>query len=900
MPNLIPFHNVARLPMPDDNVAIATQRLEVGTEINHQDEQFRLNHTVLEGHRFAIKSIATGEALLSWGLPFGQAIQAIEPGHYVCNAGMLEALAGRRIDFALPATANFADNIQPFVLDEATFVSAPALPRYEQERTFLGYRRNGGRGVGTRNYIILLGTTSRTGSFVKQLETRLKDIAIDCPNIDGIVAVAHTEGDVAQPNNRDLLLRTLAGFMTHPNVGAVLAVDYGLEAINNEILRTYLLEQGYPLNQVLHHFLSLNGGFEASLASGQAVVEGWLDQVNGMERAPESVANLKIALQCGGSDAFSGVSGNPLAAWVAKEVIRYGGSANLAETDELIGAEPYALQKVRDLPTAKKFLGMIERFKERVSWHGTTAEGNPSGGNKFRGLYNISLKSIGAAMKRHPDVRLDAAIEYGEPMTEPGYYFMDSPGNDLESIAGQIASGCNVIFFVTGNGSITNFPFAPTLKIVTTSHRFEMLDQDMDVNAGRYLDGMPMNELGQEMFDQTIAVASGTRSVGEQAGHAQVQIWRDWAQSNAQQLEVVLDTPAPNGASIPIDLSEIAASPIQFQAVRTDRGVSLDQVGLILPTSLCSGQIAKMTVNQLNQQALGQSQGLSRFVSLVHTEGCGVAGKTADMIYNRTLLGYLTHPLVKHCLLLEHGCEKTHNDYMRNQLTVAGVDAEQFGWASIQLDGGIEAVMEKIEGWFVDQVSQMPSPEFEDVGLENLRVGVINAGQISASASRALAQFTQIIVGAGGTVVVPQLSDLLADPGFRDVLQLGKQIPPSLTHSEQFVQSGFHVMETPSGHWIETLTGMAATGVELIVAHLGTPPMPGHPLVPVIQITADETIQQRFAPDLDLMLREDTDLWPEQILEHLIDVIEKRHQPKLTQQGNVDFQISRGLLGVSM
>ena len=131
-----------------------------------------------------------------------------------------------------------------------------------------------------------------------------------------------------------------------------------------------------------------------------------------MERTEQSVSNIKIALQCGGSDAFSGVSGNPLAAYVAKEIIRYGGAANLAETDELIGAEPYVLQNARDFETARKFLDTVERFKERVRWHGHTAEANPSGGNNFRGLYNIVIKSIGAAMKRDPEVCLDYVIDY--------------------------------------------------------------------------------------------------------------------------------------------------------------------------------------------------------------------------------------------------------------------------------------------------------------------------------------------------------------------------------------------------------------------------------------------------------------------------------------------------------
>ena len=137
-------------------------------------------------------------------------------------------------------------------------------------------------------------------------------------------------------------------------------------------------------------------------------------------------------------------------------------------------------------------------------------------------------------------------------MKAPGYYFMDSPGNDLESIAGQVASGCNMIYFVTGNGSITNFPFVPTIKIVTTTRRYELLSRDMDVNAGRYLDGTPMNELGFETLELTRRAASGERTVGEKAGHAQVQLWRDWRQTEPGHVEEISSRPQPGGRALPL------------------------------------------------------------------------------------------------------------------------------------------------------------------------------------------------------------------------------------------------------------------------------------------------------------------------------------------------------------
>lgn len=891
---------VARLPLPGDNVAITTQRLPAGTVIIDNDRRYALSHTLLEGHRFAVAPIQPGEPLLSWGLPFGYATQPIAPGNYVCNAGMLEALSVRNLDFPLPTQPNFEDHIEPYQFDPSTWQPVEQVAPYPTPRTFMGYRRGAGRGVGTRNMIVLLGVTSRTGSYVKQLERRVQSLAADYPNVDGIVAVAHTEGGSGQPNNTDLLLRTLAGFMVNPNVGAVLAVDFGVEPVTNAMLAAYLAEHGYPIDDLPHRFLSLRGPFQENLEIGEAQVRAWLPEVNRTARTPESVAHLKIALQCGGSDAFSGISGNPLAGWVAREVIRYGGAANLAETDELIGAEPYVLQRVRDPETAEKFLATIERFKERVAWHGHSAEGNPSGGNKYRGLYNIVLKSIGAANKKDPDLRLDYVIDYGVPMTEPGFYFMDSPGNDLESIAGQIASGCNLIFFVTGNGSITNFPFVPTIKIVTTTRRFELLARDMDVNAGAYLDGVPMDELGSQMLDLTINTASGQRSVGEKAGHAQVQIWRDWRQTDASRLDDLLQQSIPTSAPLAIRSPQHPAPSTTFDVMVEGDNVALDRVGLVLPTSLCAGQVAQMAVKRLNQAELGRASGISRFVTLVHTEGCGVSGGTSEELYIRTMVGYITHPLVGPCLLLEHGCEKTHNDYMRHQLRQAGIDPASLGWASVQLDGGIDKVLARIEAWFTDAIAQQAAPTPDRAGLGALRIGVAGTGSIGTSTAAALAELTAQIVAAGGSVVAPQNDPLLSARSYY-AATLGEQpAVPTLAYGAPMRELGFHIMETPTEHWVETLTGLGATGVDLIVAYVGEHPLQTHPLVPLLQITDRPEVVEMYGPDIDLVLEGDPAQWPQRILERIAAVAAKQYAPRLYQLGNIDFQVTRGLLGVSM
>lgn len=279
-------------------------------------------------------------------------------------------------------------------------------------------------------------------------------------------------------------------------------------------------------------------------------------------------------------------------------------------------------------------------------------------------------------------MRLDGVLEYAQPAgaAERGYYMMDSPGNDLESIAGQVGTGCNLIYFITGNGSITNFPFVPTIKIVTTSARFALLESDMDFNAGRYQEGTPMPELGRELFDITMKVASGAKSVGERAGHAQVSIWRNWSQSGPTDVSkfnhgplsgrcVAMSPLATARATVAAAVASAGSQAYPFSGYRVPRPRTLgsaaaappttagDRVGLILPTSLCSGEVARKIVNKLNGLiAAGNAPSgtanvpdadleagkalaavASRFECLPHTEGCGTGYPDGGIeMYNRS------------------------------------------------------------------------------------------------------------------------------------------------------------------------------------------------------------------------------------------------------------------------
>jgi altronate dehydratase len=294
--------------------------------------------------------------------------------------------------------------------------------------------------------------------------------------------------------------------------------------------------------------------------------------------------------------------------------------------------------------------------------------------------------------------------------------------------------------------------------------------------------------------------------------------------------------------------------------------------------------------------ALGREQGLSRYVALVHTEGCGSAGHSTGALYSRTLLGYMAHGLVGAGLFLEHGCERTHNDYMRSQLEARGLGPDRFGWASVQMDGGIESVLGKIEAWFRQALAGAEPPRVEMAGLGALKLGLLASSPLPPALADALAQLTRTIVAAGGTVVVPQSASLLQSPDYLKGTLETAAATPSLGYGQTASMPGFHIMETPSGHWVETLTGLGATGVEVLLACPGERPAQGHPMIPMLQASAAATQREGF----DWIAQGDPSRWAEQLLDQVVDVASRRYSPTRFAQGDVDFQMTRGLLGLTV
>ena len=378
---VIDVTDVAVRPEPGDNVAIVFRDLDPGTRLRIDDAVVDLPHRVLEGHRVVVEPVPEAGDLLSWSTPFARARHDLRPGDCVCTPSSLAALRDRGVT-ALPDEPT-ADNVSldPYELDESTLHIGEQIEPAADPRTFLGYAREHGA-AGTRNHVVVVATTSRSSAFVTELARRLAAQQPD--DFDGVVPVAHTEGgEDHRPNNLDYVLATLAGFLLNPNVGAVLLVDELGDVVTGEDVAAFMRDHDYPEIDVPHAFFTRRGGFEDDLAAAAALVEPWVPEVAAQQRTEQPLADLRIGMQCGGSDAFSGISANPLSGALSAEVVRHGGTAVLSETDELIGAEGYVLENVRSVELARAFLHKMAVFKERVSWHGATAEGNPSGGNVY-------------------------------------------------------------------------------------------------------------------------------------------------------------------------------------------------------------------------------------------------------------------------------------------------------------------------------------------------------------------------------------------------------------------------------------------------------------------------------------------------------------------------------------
>jgi len=245
-----------------------------------------------------------------------------------------------------------------------------------------------------------------------------------------------------------------------------------------------------------------------------------------LERTEESVEHITLGLKCGGSDGLSGISANPALGYASDLLIAAGGTAVLAETPEIYGAEQVLTRRAADIDTGKRLIFIIKRFQEYFHRFGATMDSNPAPGNRRGGITNIVEKSLGAVMKGGSTM-LRGVVDYADQVSGKGLIIMDTPGYDPVSVTGIAAGGCSIIGFTTGRGSALGFPTVPVLKIASNSRIFRVMNDNMDVNAGEIVDGTrTIAEKGAEIYRHIVCVASGERTKSEILGHREFCPWR--------------------------------------------------------------------------------------------------------------------------------------------------------------------------------------------------------------------------------------------------------------------------------------------------------------------------------------------------------------------------------------
>lgn len=480
-----------------DNVLVARAPLALGQEL--PEFGLRTRAQVAAGHKIAARRIAAGERVRKYNVVIGAASRDIEAGEHV-HGHNLELVD----EYRDPA---FGADVRPVA----------HVPEAERA-TFMGLVRPDGR-VATRNFIGILSSVNCSATAIRRIaEHFTPERLATWPNVDGVVALAHTTGcGMSSPSEHfDLLRRTIAGYATHPNMAAVLVVGLGCE--RNQVA-DLVSSQGLREGERLRTFVMQDsGGTRATIAAGIAAVEQMLPAANDVRRQPVSAAHLKVGLECGGSDGFSGIGANPALGAAMDLLVRHGGTAILSETPEIHGVEFMLTRRAVSEAVGRKLLARLDWWAEYTRGHNAQFNGVVGHGNQAGGLANIFEKSLGSAMKGGTTPLVDV-YRYAEPIDKAGLVFMDSPGFDPVAVTGQIASGANLICFTTGRGSMFGSKPAPTVKLASNTPMFTRLVDDMDINCGLVIDGeLSIEQMGQRIFEHLLRTASGEKSKSELLG----------------------------------------------------------------------------------------------------------------------------------------------------------------------------------------------------------------------------------------------------------------------------------------------------------------------------------------------------------------------------------------------
>lgn len=478
-----------------DNVVTAIRALELGAKV----EGVTTNGLIPRGHKIATVAMPRGSEVRKYAQIIGYASADIARGDHVHT---------HNVEFRnTEGHYEFSTDLRPV-----------RMVADADRDTFMGIRRANGS-VGTRNYIAVLTSVNCSATAARMIASAFgPDEMAQYPNVDGVVAFVHGTGCgmAGAGEGFEALQRVMWGYARHPNHAGVLMVGLGCEMNQIDwLLEAYGIKRG-PLFQTMN--IQDVAGLRRTIELGIEKVRAMLPEANKAVREPCPASEIMVGLQCGGSDAWSGITANPALGYACDLLVAQGGTGVLSETPEIYGAEHLLTRRAVDGEVGGKLVKLIRWWEDYTARNKGSMDNNPSPGNKKGGLTTILEKSLGAAAKGGT-TPLTGVFKYGEPITRKGFVFMDSPGYDPASVTGQIASGCNMIVFTTGRGSAFGSKPAPCTKIATNTEMYNRMTEDMDINAGAMLtDGVSLEAKGREIYEHVLRVASGEKSKSEAQG----------------------------------------------------------------------------------------------------------------------------------------------------------------------------------------------------------------------------------------------------------------------------------------------------------------------------------------------------------------------------------------------
>jgi altronate hydrolase len=496
------FSDYALVLRPGDDVAVLKKPLKAGDELALAEGTIRVPQAIAAGHKIALRALPPESAVKKYGQIIGFAQQSLSPGDWVHTHNLV---------------------LKDFSRDYAFCTEARALaPGADEGARFQGYAKPGGR-VGTRNYLAIISSVNCSASvshYVRD-QFRTPDFRRDFPHVDGVIAFTHKGGCAMDPGEpQRVLQRVLTGVARHPNISGYVMIGLGCEVNQVEALRrNHGLDELRP-GEAAPVFMNIqsSGGVRKTVEAGAKAVLKLLPTAEALRRSPQPLSKLLLAENCGGSDGNSGVTANPALGVASDLLVRTGGTSVLAETPEIYGAEHLLTRRAVSIEVAEKLLALVRWWENHARLHNTSIDNNPSHGNKEGGLTNIVEKSLGAVAKGG-QAPLAAVYQYAEPITTPGFCFMDTPGYDPVSMTGLVAGGCNIGVFTTGRGSVYGCKPAPCIKVATNTPLYQWMNEDMDINPGTILDGTEtVEQVGRRIFEKILAVASGEQTKSEIAG----------------------------------------------------------------------------------------------------------------------------------------------------------------------------------------------------------------------------------------------------------------------------------------------------------------------------------------------------------------------------------------------